>query len=666
MGHAGNADLKLSLVDISRLAMVQRPVVSMWRIRHSTSATQFPDPVEVRNKQELFHADDIVEWLQETGLGNNPTVAEDVAAFASRARENFDLVTALLVVRALCGTQLADMHPEDVIDFADELDPDDECLFSEIESGASSLEPLLTYTDQLVDATFSASAAFEKLMEDRSRFERTDALFDPRVLGLVALAARSLTDGQASFSDATPGGSDLLLAIADSFDEATSVTLKTASPTPAPSRLAIRRLKVHAFSRENLHIGAPTVAFPGQIVVAHFPAANYSSMTDKQIMTAVDNIALELDGTQAAIVLAPARLLTDALEARTPARIRDTLLRSGKLRAAIRLPAGLLKSRPRQPLALWVLGKERINTPIADRWTTIADLSALTLDDSSSQDVVADLMASMQSRDTLKARAFRFTRLVRTSVLLAGDGNLCTIPLKPNVLQAQSSGHTELLVNAEAAIEALNSTSHGYLLDIQLDLGAAVAVSPATLGELLETKHLRLLAGSRLHAHDTTNSNGFTVIGLPELQNGTSTRHIDKLQLASQYPQAHLTEPGDVVFSTIGKPSAWVDRRGLSIVEFPARILRINHATRAGLIPSVLAADITSGQGGSWRRWHVKRFHEEHLKNTKTALEQIESSRQQALDRAARLEQLSNLLAQGSATAALRINSTTSTLEGNN
>lgn len=666
MGHAGNADLKLSLVDISRLAMVQRPVVSMWRIRHSTSAAPFPQPAEVRNKQEFFLADEIVEWLQETSLGNNPTVAEDVAAFASSARENFDLVTALLVVRALNGTQLADMHPEDVLDLADELDPDDEFLLSEIESGVSSLEPLLSYTDQLADAAFSASVAFEKLMADRSRFERTDALFDPQVLGLVALAAKSLTQGKASFADATPGGSDLLLSIANSFDEATSVTLKIASPTPDSSRLAVRRLKVHAFNRENLHIGAPAVALPGQIVVAHFPAANHSKMSDTQVLTAVDNIVLELGDSQAAIVLAPARLLTDALESGEPARIRDTLLRSGKLRAAVRLPAGLLKSRPRQPLALWVLGKERINTPIADRWTTIADLSALTLDDSSSQDVVADLMASMQSLDTVKARAFRFARLVKTSVLLAGDGNLCTIPRKPRALQAQGSGHTELLVEAEAAIEALNSRSNGYLLDIKLELGAKVAVSPATLGELLDTKHLRLFAGSRLQTHDTNDFGGFNVIGLPELRNGASTRHIDKLKLASQFPQSQLTEPGDVVFSTIGEPLAWVDRLGLSIVEFPARILRINHAAHAGLIPSVLAADITSGQGGSWRRWHVKRFHEEHLENTKTALEQIESSRLQSLDRAAQLEQLSNLLAMGSATAALRINSTTSTLEGNN
>jgi hypothetical protein len=666
MGHPGDTALKLSLVDISKLAKVQRPVVSMWRTRHRTSTPRFPEPVEVSNNQELFLGHEIVEWLQDTGRGNNPAAAEDMAAYASSARENFDLVTALLVVRTLSGEVLSGMHPEDVLDLAEELDPDDDFIFSELEAAVSSLEPLLSYIDQLVDAAFTAPAAFEKLLKDRSRFQRTDALFDPQVLNLVALTACSLSDGNDAFAEATPGGSDLLLAIADHFDEATSVTLAVTPLAPGSSRLAQRRLQVHAFNRENLRIGAPDLSMPGQITVVHFPATSRAKMSDTQIMTAIDNIALELDGPQAAVVLGPARLLTDKLAAGAPSQIRDTLMRSGKLRAIVRLPTGLLKSHPRQHLALWVLGKEQTNITIADRWTTVADLSAHVLDESGTQDLVADLLASLQNLDDVKARAFRFARLLKTRLLLSGDGNLHQVRPKPAGAKSSNSGSAEILVKAEAAIETLNESEQVDHLDIQLELGSSTALPTAPIGDLLNAKTLNLLPGTRFLVHDTTASEGFVVVGVPELLGGERTRRIDRLQLASLYPQAHLTEPGDVIFSTIGEPCAWVDPRGLNVVEFPARILRINREGPSGLIASVLAADITAGHRGSWRRWHVKRFHEDHLENTKTALEQIERSRQRALDRAAQLEQLSTLLAKGSATAALQIIRSTSTMEGNN
>lgn len=666
MGHSGGTALKLSLVDISRLANVQRPVVSMWRNRYKSSTPRFPEPVEVGNNQELFLADQIVEWLRDTGRGNNPAAAEDMAAYASSARENFDLVTALLVVRTLSGEALTGMHPEDVLDLAEELDPDDDFIFSELEAAVASLEPLLSYIDQLVDAAFTAPAAFEKLMEDRSRFQRTDALFDQQVQDLVALLARSLADGNDAFAEATPGGSDLLLAIADSFDEATSVALAVAPQAPASSRLALRRLQVHAFSRENLRVGAPDASLTGQITVAHFPAKNHATMTDTQIMTAIDNIALDLDGTQAAVVLAPARLLTDKLSAGSPSQIRDTLMRSGKLRAIVRLPAGLLKSHPRQHLALWVLGKEQTNVPIADRWTTIADLSGFSLDESGNQDLVADLLASLHGLDDVKARAFRFARLVKTRLLLSGDGNLHRVPPKSAGTKPATPDLAEILVRAETAIEALNRNSHAATLDIQLELGSGLALPTAALGDLLNSKQLKLLPGTRFQAHDTAAAEGFMVIGVPELLNGERTRNLDRLQLVAMYPQAHLTEPGDVIFSTIGGPHAWVDPLGLSVVEFPARILRINHKDPPGMIPSVLATDIASGPSGPWRRWHVKRFHEDHLENTKAVLEEIEKSKQQALDRATQLEQLSTLLSAGFATAALQIIRSTSTLEGNN
>lgn len=665
MEQSANTALMLSMVDIAQLAKVQRPVVSMWRTRYQHASQPFPGPIESRNSQDLFDAQAVVEWLQETGRGNNPTAAEDMAIFASEARDNFDLVTALLTLRTLSGESLTGMHPDDILDLAEELDPDDEFIFSELDGAATSFEPLLSYVDQLVDAAYTAPAAFEKLMNERSRFQRTDALFDAKALELVAVAAKSLAGSSLSFAEATPGGSDLLLAITRCFDEEATLTLTKLASHLDPGRLAQRRLHVHASSQDNIVLGSPDVSLPGQITVVHFPVVHHSSLTDAQILTAVDDIALELDSSQAAVILAPARLLTDKLSSGSALHIRDTLLRSGKLRAAVRLPAGLLKSQPRQHLALWLLGKEQTNIAIDDRWSSIADLSTTELDTATAQDLITDLLTTWQNPAEVKARAFRFARLVKTRLLLAGDGNITKLSDPKTTRTSAGISPAEALVNAEHLLESVNRTSNAGILEILLEPGGENPLPPESLETLIKDKDLRLLPGTRFQAHDITADIGFPVMGTAELTGTGESRFIDRFVLAANYPQAPLTEPGDIVFSTTGKPRAWVDSEGLSVVEYPARILRISSRNRYGLIPTVIARDINAGQPGSWRRWHVKRFHEDHLETTKKTLELLERSKQQALERAAQLEQLTALLTTGSASAALQIVHSTSPLEGN-
>lgn len=658
--------LTLSLLDVSLLARVQRPVVSMWRTRSQNTGTPFPDPVETSNDRELFDADEVVSWLRQTGRGNNPDAAEDAAAFASNTRENFEVLSALLVLRALTGRKLGGMDPEDVLDHAEEIDPDDECLFKELEANSASLVPLLALADQLSEASYSPLAAFEKLMDDRSRTQRTETVFAASAIDLLASAVAGLSGETRTFADATPDDGDVLLAIADKYDESDNVALGLSPLLQASSRTALRRLRINAFSRENLRLEDFATRIPGLVTVAHFPSRERPDFTDQQILIAIDDISLEMDASQAAVILAPASLLTDALISGPAARIRDSLLRSGKIRAAVRLPAGLLTSKPRQPLALWVIGKERIEVPIAERWMMVADLSTTGLDETGHHDLVADLQASMHSKEAVRARAFRYGRLVQTRLLLAGDGNLCRRPSTAPTTTATGSDAAALLVMAETEIKALNADAGPRPLDISVEPGDAMAKSTAALGELLHHKHLTLLPGTRLNLMDSRASEGFTVLGLPELRGSNTTRHIDRLVLASDYPRAQLTEPGDVIFSDVGASTAMVDPHGASIVEYPARILRINSAKPSGLIPSVLAADLQGRHGGPWRRWHVKRFPEKHLANTTAALDAIAGERQSILDRLARLDRLSVLLTEGSAAAILRIEPTSPTMEGSN
>ena len=57
-----------------------------------------------------------------------------------------------------------------------------------------------------------------------------------------------------------------------------------------------------------------------------------------------------------AVIIGTASALTDPLRAPATVAIRSSLLRTGRVRAIVRLPAGLLPTKPRQQLALWVLG----------------------------------------------------------------------------------------------------------------------------------------------------------------------------------------------------------------------------------------------------------------------------------------------------------------------
>jgi hypothetical protein len=127
------AALRMTLSDVAALAQVQRPVVSMWRKRSAGSAHPFPGPAALEGGRELFDADQVVGWLEATGRGKNPEARNDAAAFArmpatatgSAQGNTLDALTALLTLKAMTGTALGALSPDELLDVADECDPDD-------------------------------------------------------------------------------------------------------------------------------------------------------------------------------------------------------------------------------------------------------------------------------------------------------------------------------------------------------------------------------------------------------------------------------------------------------------------------------------------------------------------------------------------------------------
>ncbi|WP_246839670.1 hypothetical protein [Pseudarthrobacter sp. NIBRBAC000502771] len=672
--EATGTALHMTLSDVAALAQVQRPVVSMWRRRSSGGPVPFPAATEQVNGVELFDAGEITAWLHATGRGNNPEARNDVAVFARLAdpvsaaardgRQTFDGLTSLLALKVISGQSLGHMSAAQILDAADEADPDDVFLYSELEALGSALPGLASFADRLADSAFSAPAAFEKLLAHRFKEglrDQSDTALTDAALKLVGAAATELAatlDGRPVYVDSTPGGSDVMLSIAQQSGETTAVTFLAADHDGGASRLARRRLAVHGTDNAPVKLdsnGAFAVSGPA-VHVAQYPAPGGPAVDTAGVLLGIENIVLQMDDSQRAVIIAPARVLCDALTGEA-GKLRSDLLRSGRVRAIVRLQPGLLRAKPREPQALWVLGPSFANVPIADRWTMVADLTttALTLD--VSQDLISDIVASMGDRATIRAHSFRFARLVQTRVLLARRGALVSVP------PARSSTAARGIETALRIEELVRVLSAGAADPPALPTVQPAAVDgpllPATVQELINTGNLRYVKGVRLEEADLNGRAGSRIVGREELMDphNSKPRYITLLDFAAKYPTGRLTEPGDVVFCTSPRPAAMVDAEGGAVVVFPARVLRIDRGDPGGLVPDVVAADINSRPPAdkTWRNWQLRRTQDRQRQPLATALETLQHEQARARERLNQLEELATLITDGVAGGSLTL-----------
>lgn len=766
VGRGQAAGLLMSLADISVLAKVQRPVVSMWRRRSAGTADPFPRTADVVRGTERFAAADVVTWLQVTGRGNNPEAAADVAAFARAASLDFrrdpDLFNALgatLALKSIQGCALGELDADELLDLADEVDPDDEFLYTELEALAGGpehgtesgpdrweqagrlervgrLEQLARYADQLADAAYSPQAALEQLMGERFRTGlrgHADVALTPAATELVADIALALAAGaghggssaagrpdasvEPVFVDASAGASDLLLAIAEAHGDSESLDVLTPGPESGPdsgsesgpdsgsgvasrgglegaaARLALRRLRTHGIRPRRLatdaagsfDLAGSVDAEQPVVHVAQYPAPSSPDMAAWQILSAVENTVLQMDDAQRGIVIAPASVLTDPAGSSGDEELRADILRAGRIRAIVRLPQGLLISRPRQAQALWVLGPAHADIGLADRWTMVADLSNTPVSPDVAADLVTDLVAAMGDQSMIRAHAFRFARFVHTRRLLARAGSLVATA---RATGKRPAGGTDVAVRVERLLEDLtgshNKSNTGTAGSAALRIGvepvddggtvadSAARRSEASVGALLANRQLAYLPGNRLEGADsgTVTDIGpgqLQVIGRAELlgEESYGRRRIGKLPFAANYPAGRLTEPGDIVFCTSPRPAAVVDPEGAAVVAYPARILRIK-PTRPGEtaadapIPATLAADINAlpPAARDWKRWQLRLVPAAQRRKLSTALNDIETQRAAARSRLNTLDELATLMMDGVAGRGLTLSRT--------
>ena len=640
--------LRLTLTGVAELARVRRPVVSMWRTRFAGGTGAFPAPVAHRAGAPLFDAHEVGEWLARTDHGNNPEALADAAAAAAPA--GFDWADAdhvaeldALIVLAEHSGGVGSATTAEWAQAARVADPDDRFLAREVAAHIDRGAIWSAFADQLVDAAYSSAAALD-VTAARHRAARTGhgsagplapTAWEIAVDVTAALALRGRLTHVVLGAGVDVVGA---LRLAEQLGDDLNLVVEEADA----ARAVRRRMQVAGVWLED--------AVPGTSVrLARVPLAPRDDVG--RMLADAEDVLLSLDHDDVAVIVGPARALVDALPP-VARRIRDDVLRSGRLRAAVRLPRGLVGTASREALALWVLGRPLGDVPLDERFTALADLVDVKLTAAARDDLVSDLLAGTGSAADVRARTFRFARLTRTASLLARSGAL----LAARADRArQPPRPAELAARLDAAEAAAAQ-----------DLPAALAVSPilgegraaAPLEDLVAAGLVRLLPGTRL-APDIVGGAGLAVVRAADLHDPSriGADRVDPLHFAHRHPSAQLTRPGDVVFRTGPTPAAWVDHEGSSIVAHPARVLRVTTGDPGGLVPEVVATDIRAQPGGpgAWRRWTLRRVHPDAVAPLRRALADIAASRADLQRRIAHLDDYADTLTAAVAAGAVTL-----------
>ncbi|MFZ7087655.1 hypothetical protein [Curtobacterium sp. RRHDQ10] len=637
--------LFVDLAGVARLAGVKRPVASMWRSRFASTSDPFPRAVDEKGGRTRFDAREVADWLVRTGHGNNPEARADVAASAIPPDFSFadaSSVAELEALIALCAQvdDLDGVTPSGIEEAGAELDPHDVTLQSEIAAHALRGGPWVGYAAHLIDAAYSPSAALALVSQRHAVSHRTAGSAGQLVddaIGLVVGATLALVrEGDAVNLDARDAA--LSSTVAGKLGDDVSIVL----PAGAGSRRVRRQLLVDGHwlaDREELA--------PRLVAVARVPSEPGDDVAE--ILRSVDEISLSLRDSDAAVVIGPAKALVDSL-APVDERARADILRTGRVRGIARLSTGLVDSAVRESLALWVFGQPAGDVPLAERVTAVADLTAVPLTPATRADLVSDLIAGMGSGRDLRAHHFRFATFVRTTSLQARSGSLVVSATRKPVPATTDSAELPALL--DLAADAIRDD----ITPFEVAPDSHVVPRATSLPELIEARHLRRIQGVRLDP-DLLSSEGLIVVTPSDLDDPASIgrTRIDQLVFAVQKPNAQLTRPGDVVFRTSPSAAAWVDVDGSKVVAYPARVLRITANDPGGLVPEVIAADITGATDGpgAWRGWMLRRVAPQTIAPLRRALADIATTREELVTRASRLADYAALIVAGATSGAV-------------
>ncbi|ATY13543.1 hypothetical protein CU254_26280 [Amycolatopsis sp. AA4] len=564
----------LTLKDVADLARVRRPVVSMWRRRPRARGVHlpFPDPVEVVGGVERFSRDEIVVWLERTGRGNNPEAGLDAPALSVPEAVSLEELVVWLCLASLTGEELAAATTEQRADKAREVDPGDRMLLREIVS-ARAVPATLRFVDGLLDASYGPGEALDRLHRSRAGRGSRDLTSD--AVDLVRTIA------QACALHLDPEGVPLVHA-----GRATSATLALA---PSFTQLIVPgdTPDVRGMRRRAAIRGIETVER------AATPRVRFLSAVGETVDSAlelVDEVVLDLDEAELAVIVGPAAALCDELHGTQEQRRAQTLRAEG-LAVALRLPRGMWREAHRQALGLWVCAPGGFT-----QRPLVADLAAFDSAERDLEDLASDVTAALAR---VRGRAFRYLRPHDLPAILSSRATVVPAGARATRLATADTGRHTAAINTATLVtsEAIRP------FDVLAEPAAGTTLlRRRSLGELTDQGHVRVLRGSRIHSDHADPAGSVPVLSATAPHGLLRLDPFDATQL---YPRAARTNPGDVVFTDRPHPVAAVDDTGGALVAAPSKILRIS--PKAGIGPRAVAAIINRlpRVPSEWKTWSV-------------------------------------------------------------
>lgn len=568
----------LTLQDVADLARVRRPVVSMWRKRSTVRgrSVPFPEPVE-SDGVERFSRDDVVEWLERTGRGNNGETRLDAPALSVPSETSMEDLAALLCLRACTGEELSETTAGRREALATGADPRDEFMRREVEAAAAR-EDVLRFVDDLAEASYGFGDALTRL--ESGRIGRATGVRDltSEAVELVRTVATScelcLDPEGASLVHAGDGPASATLTLALAGDFAHLIV----PGDSAQSRALRRRATIHELDVSTDDGNGPRVRVLS--VVGCEPDT---------ALQAIDDVVLELEASDVAVILGPAGVMCDELRGERE-KNRAGTLRPGNLALALRLPRGMWREAHRQALGLWVCsGRTENPRPL------VADLAAFTQDELEATDLAADVAGALGQG---AQRSFRYARPHDLSRIVSSHA------VVPRGVRAQRMGTSDVAPHVERIQAATLATAEpidGFDIPVAAAPGA-VLLRTRSISELKELGHASVKRGSRIDTKHTDPAGSVAVLSANGATDGVTLDPFDAREL---YPRAARTEPGDVVFAERPRPMALIDAYGGSLVASPSRILRLSPT--AGIGPRATAAIINRlpREAGECLAWNV-------------------------------------------------------------
>ncbi len=595
----------ISMLEIAELAEVQRPVVTTWRRRHHAS---FPSPTGAADTQPFFDAREVVEWLVATGRAERPQVEPELQMHTLAALRDAlpaaDLVattTALICLRHLDGDE---PFSENLPERAAIVDPGDELLLSEITAFPEHLVPLAHAVDGLVEAAWGCRGAFERIMTVRQRLampQLYSAAIEPEAARLIAELSgareRSYHGLSVAVADPAAGPGDLLTAAVRTLEERCTAVIVAGEEDSRLARLARRRLIVNGLAALDVAIGPTHDVGNPDVLVTQLPYRPGESRSATDVLNRIDDIALRLAPGRTAVVLGPAEILGGTLHPFSPdERARARLIGSGMVEAVIRLPGGVVPFRPGYETAIWVLTSAH-SSPWRGR-VLLGDVSDRPLTGDVVDALVSDVVTWRRAGYRPDSHTRTFCTQADVADLVRHPQNL-TVRIAPSLREVTTRVPATVarVTELEATLDRLGDPAATPRPPIRSGISAAMPSRPdaVTLRALASAGQLHIVPGIRVASEHMIEGGHHPVLGAAEVVGSSrvAARSIDRAVLADHYPQATLTEPGDVVVTLTPELGVHVDEDGYSVVAFPARALRIQAEHRDGLTPRVLAALLT-------------------------------------------------------------------------